>query len=103
MYILQCADDSYYTGIAKNVQERIDAHAAGRGARYTRGRGPLRLCAVRRCHSKSTALSLELAIKALPRSQKLRLADPETLRRFAKQWIAERKRARAAPARQKLR
>lgn len=79
VYIARCADGSLYTGIARDVTARIAAHDAGRGARYTRGRGPLRLCAVRRCRGKGRALSLELAIKRLPRTAKEALLAPGVL------------------------
>ena len=70
VYIARCSDASLYTGIARNVAERIAQHDAGKGARYTRGRGPLSVCAVRRCTSKGDALRLELAIKAMTREEK---------------------------------
>jgi putative endonuclease len=70
VYVARCADGTLYTGIARYVRARIAAHDAGRGARYTRGRGPLRVCAVRRCASKGDALRLEHAIKRLPRASK---------------------------------
>ena len=79
VYIARCADGTLYTGIARDVQARIAAHDAGRGARYTRGRGPLQLCATRRCASKSLALRLEHAIKQLPRAQKERLTTRRRL------------------------
>jgi putative endonuclease len=82
LYIARCSDGSLYTGIARDVQARIAAHDAGKGARYTRGRGPLTLCAVRRCRSKGTALSLEHAIKQLARSDKERLIEPGKLSRL---------------------
>jgi putative endonuclease len=74
VYIARCADDSLYTGIARDVAARIAAHDAGKGARYTRGRGPLRLCAKKRCATKGDALRLESAIKRLPRARKETLA-----------------------------
>lgn len=70
VYIARCADASLYTGIARHVATRIAEHDAGKGARYTRGRGPLTVCAVRRCVSKGDALRLELAIKSLKREDK---------------------------------
>jgi putative endonuclease len=82
VYIARCADGSLYTGIARDVQARIAAHDAGRGARYTRGRGPLTLCAVRRFRSKGRALSIELAIKRLPRAAKEALLAPGKLARL---------------------
>lgn len=87
VYILRCADDSLYTGIARDVAARLRAHAAGRGARYTRSRGPLVLCAQRRCGSKGEALRLELAIKRLARNQKLLLLSSRRLGAFARKSV----------------
>ena len=74
VYLARCADESLYCGIAVDVGARIAAHDAGRGARYTRGRGPLTVLAVRRCRDKGIALSIEHAVKQLPRAGKLALA-----------------------------
>lgn len=82
LYLLRCSDDTVYTGIARDVDARLRAHAAGRGARYTRGRGPLRLIAQARCQSHSEALRLEYSIKQLSRTHKLRLAKPRRLAAF---------------------
>jgi len=76
VYLARCADDTLYCGIARDVEARLAAHDAGRGARYTRGRGPLRLLAVRRCRSLGSALRIELAVKRLSRTEKLSLAAP---------------------------
>jgi putative endonuclease len=84
VYIARCADGTLYTGIAVDVVARIAAHDSGRGARYTRGRGPLALCAVRRCSSKGEALRLELALKRLRRTEKERLTDRRRLGTFAR-------------------
>jgi putative endonuclease len=84
LYIARCADGSLYTGIARNVRERIAQHDAGRGARYTRGRGPLSLCASRRCATQGDALRLELAVKRLPRPDKERLLVGRRLAAFAR-------------------
>src|SRR3954464_10312770 len=73
VYVLRCADGSLYTGVARDVAARIAVHASGKGARYTRGRGPLRLEGKTRCASQGDALRLELAIKKLPRAQKAEL------------------------------
>lgn len=82
LYIVRCSDGTLYTGIARDVSARIAAHDAGRGARYTRGRGPLTLCAVRRCRSKGQALSLERTIKQLSRADKERLIETGKLARL---------------------
>ncbi len=95
VYMARCADDSLYTGIARDVATRIAAHDAGKGARYTRGRGPLRVCAARRCASKGEALRLELAIKRLTRAQKEELTRGRRLAAFAR---AQRARATASAA-----
>jgi len=85
VYIARCADGTLYVGIALDVAARIAAHDAGRGARYTRGRGPLRLLAKRRCVTKGDALRLELALKRLPRDEKVALAaSRHRLGRFAR-------------------
>lgn len=77
MYLARCADGTLYTGIARDVASRIAQHDAGRGARYTRGRGPLDVLATRCCHSKSLALRLEAAIKRLPRERKASVTERE--------------------------
>lgn len=88
VYLARCSDGTLYTGIARDVRARLAQHDAGKGARYTRGRGPLELCAVRRCTSKGDALRLELAIKRLPRSEKERLIGPRRLALFATRSLA---------------
>jgi putative endonuclease len=82
LYIVRCSDGSLYTGVARNVRARIALHDAGKGARYTRGRGPLTLCAVRKCRSKRLAMQLEYAVKRLPRSSKELLCEKGKLGRF---------------------
>jgi putative endonuclease len=72
VYVVRCRDGTLYTGIAKDVAARIAEHESGMGAKYTRGRGPFVLCAKRRCQTKSAALKLELAVKALTREEKER-------------------------------
>lgn len=73
VYVARCADDTLYCGIARDVAARLAQHCAGKGARYTRGRGPLEIIFEQRCVSKSRALRLEYEIKQLPRQQKLAL------------------------------
>jgi len=88
VYILRCGDLTLYTGIARDVQLRLQAHAAGRGARYTRSRGPFTLCKTRRCVSKSAALKLEYAIKQLSRAEKEHLLEGQRLGRYARSLAA---------------
>lgn len=73
LYILRCGDGSLYTGIAVNVAKRLAAHRSGKGAKYTRGRGPLQLVYTQECGSHSDALRRELEVKALPREEKEKL------------------------------
>ena len=73
VYMLRCGDGSLYTGIARDVQARLQMHRSGKGAKYTRGRGPLELVYTEECADKSEALKRELAIKALSREDKLYL------------------------------
>lgn len=73
VYMLRCADASLYTGMTDDVQKRFAAHASGRGAKYTRGRGPLELVYTEELPDKSAALKRETAIKKLSRQEKLKL------------------------------
>ena len=75
LYILRCGDGSLYTGITTDVEARFAQHNAGKGAKYTRGRGPLELVYSEECGTHSDALKRELAVKALPRVEKLRLFE----------------------------
>jgi predicted GIY-YIG superfamily endonuclease len=73
VYILRCGDGSLYTGITDDVEKRLAAHRAGKGAKYTRGRGPLEPVYVEEQPDKSAALRREISIKKLPRQKKLAL------------------------------
>jgi predicted GIY-YIG superfamily endonuclease len=75
VYMLRCRDDTLYTGITDDLARRLEAHNAGKGAKYTRGRGPLAVVYREECADKSTALKREHAIKTLTRAQKLALID----------------------------
>jgi putative endonuclease len=80
VYLVRCADGSIYTGISNDVAARLAMHDRGKGARYTRGRGPVTLLAAFRCATKPRALQVEYAVKRLPRDAKLELATRRTLR-----------------------
>lgn len=73
VYIVRCADETLYTGIARDVEARIALHNAGRGAAYTRGRGPVRLVHREPAEGRSAALRREAAIKRLSLAGKRRL------------------------------
>ncbi|MBV5334537.1 MAG: GIY-YIG nuclease family protein [Sulfuricurvum sp.] len=71
LYILKCSDDTYYTGIAIDVEKRLTEHnTSDKAAKYTRSRRPLTLMYQENCSDKSTALKRELAIKRMKRSAK---------------------------------
>ena len=72
-YILQCKDGTYYTGWTNNITKRINDHNEGKGAKYTKGRGPLTLVYVELFDSKNEALKREAAIKKLTRLKKQEL------------------------------
>lgn len=73
VYILRCGDSTLYTGVTDNVERRLAVHRAGKGAKYTRGRGPLELVHTEEVPDKSTALRREYQIKRLTRQEKERL------------------------------
>ncbi len=75
LYILQCKDNSLYTGITDNLEKRLQTHNLGKGAKYTRGRGPLTLLYAENCQSHSHALRREIEIKKMPRQAKLALCN----------------------------
>lgn len=78
VYILRCKDGSLYTGSTDDFEKRLATHRAGKGAKYTRGRGPLEPVYREDCADKSAALRRECAIKALTRQQKLALIAEDT-------------------------
>ena len=73
LYILLCGDGSLYTGITVDVLHRLGMHQEGKGAKYTRGRGPLQLVYMEECGTHSQALQREAAVKRLNRQEKLKL------------------------------
>ena len=75
VYILECKDGSLYTGITDRLQHRLAAHRSGKGAKYTKGRGPLKLRYLEDCHDHSHALKREIEIKRLSKKQKWELCE----------------------------
>ena len=73
IYIVKCADETYYTGYTTNIEKRIKAHNEGKGAKYTRCRLPVELVYWEEYGEKSQALKREYAIKQLTRKQKQQL------------------------------
>lgn len=70
VYMLRCGDGTLYTGATDDVPRRLAAHRAGKGAKYTRGRGPLELVYQEQVPDKSAALKREYQIKRLPKQEK---------------------------------
>jgi putative endonuclease len=73
VYIVQCSDNTLYTGISNNLERRLKQHNSGKGAKYTRGRTPVTLLKFFECETKSAALKLEYKIKEMSREEKLNL------------------------------
>lgn len=75
VYIIECADDTWYTGVSTDVARRFKEHASGgaKAAKYLRGRGPLNLVHREPAASRSEAQSLEQRIKSLSKAEKKRV------------------------------
>ncbi|MGL4572161.1 MAG: GIY-YIG nuclease family protein [Clostridium sp.] len=73
VYIIECGDESLYTGWTNNLEKRFKAHNEGRGAKYTRGRGPLKLVYFEEYESKVDAMKREYEIKKMTREKKIKL------------------------------
>jgi putative endonuclease len=78
VYILKCADGTYYTGWTTDPEKRVRVHNSGKGAKYTRARRPVELIYTEEYRSKTDALSREYAIKQLTRKEKEELVDEIT-------------------------
>ena len=72
LYIIETANGQLYTGITTDVSRRLAEHESGKGAKYLRGKTPLTLRVTVPCADRSQATQLELKIKKLPRTQKLK-------------------------------
>ena len=75
VYIVRCADTTLYTGATNNLEQRIQTHNSGQGAKYTRGRTPVELVYSEKKTGRSAALAREYEIKQLSREEKLALFD----------------------------
>ena len=75
VYILRCADGTLYTGIAPDVEKRLQKHNEGKGAKYTRGRGPVELVYQQAFPNRAEASKQEYRIKQLSRAEKLSLIE----------------------------
>jgi putative endonuclease len=71
VYLVRCSDQSLYCGISNDIHRRLADHNSGKGAKYTRSRGPVELIGISPEIGKSDALKLEYRIKKMPADQKL--------------------------------
>ncbi|MDO4182556.1 MAG: GIY-YIG nuclease family protein [Coriobacteriia bacterium] len=83
LYVVECADGSLYTGYAINVEKRVAAHNAGKGAKYTKARLPVALLAQAGFSTKHQAMSAEYRFKQLSRNEKDALLAQAARRPFA--------------------
>ena len=74
-YIVECSDGTLYTGWTNNLEKRLEAHNAGKGAKYTKTRRPVKLVYQEQFETKEEAMSREYAIKQLTRKEKLKLIE----------------------------
>ena len=84
VYILQCDDGSYYTGITPNINQRLRKHNASKGCRYTRARTPVELVFQERHPNKSIARKREIEIKDYSRQKKENLIRTNKVRDFSR-------------------
>lgn len=75
--MLRCKDGSIYTGYTDNIHKRIEKHRSGKGAKYTRGRGPFELVHYESFLTKEEAMQREAAIKKLTKEAKLNLIEED--------------------------
>jgi putative endonuclease len=73
VYIVQCRDGTYYTGYTQNLEERVSLHNSGKGAKYLRGKSPVKLVYTKEYRYYKSALNEERRIKTLKREQKSEL------------------------------
>lgn len=78
VYILKCGDGTLYTGWTNDFEKRLRTHRSGKGAKYTRGRGPLTPVYLEYFPDKISAAKREYAIKKMPRRKKLLLLSSDT-------------------------
>ena len=71
VYIVECSDGTYYCGMSNDVDRRVKQHNSGRGAKYTRGRGPVKLLCTANFPSRSLALKAEYKVKRKAKSDKI--------------------------------
>ena len=75
LYVVCCSDSTLYTGITTDIKRRISQHNSGRGAKYTKGRGPVKLMHIRQYKNRSDASKAEAKFKKFKRTKKLQIID----------------------------
>lgn len=101
VYLLACGDGSHYCGIAKDVAARLAQHQAGKGAKYTRGRGPLTLLGTSAPVNRSEALRAERQVKKQPKAEKLAFLQTVGSTSWRRRQAPDRKRSQSATAKRK--
>ncbi len=86
IYILECKDNTYYTGYTNCINDRLEKHQKGKAAKYTRGRRPVKLIYCEQVNSKSQALKREYKIKKLTRLQKEKLIKEDDKNGYPKEF-----------------
>lgn len=76
-YVVKCSDGSLYTGWTNHLEQRIQAHNEGRGAKYTKSRRPVELVYYEVLETKEAAMQREYAIKQLSRAEKIQLIEKQ--------------------------
>lgn len=84
-YMLKCKDNTYYTGYTNDLEKRLKAHNEGKGAKYTRGRGPVELIYYEEYEDKHTAMRREWEIKRLTRKEKEEMIQSREKQRILKE------------------
>ncbi|MDA0763477.1 MAG: GIY-YIG nuclease family protein [Proteobacteria bacterium] len=79
VYMLECKDNSIYTGIAKNLEDRLSKHKSGNGAKYLRGRLPIKLMYKEFFKNRSDATKREIFIKKMKKKEKIFLIHTQNL------------------------
>ena len=75
LYVVCCSDSTLYTGITTDIKRRISQHNSGLGAKYTKGRGPVKLMHIRQYKNRSDASKAEAKFKKLRRTKKLKIVN----------------------------
>ena len=90
VYIIRCCDNSLYTGITTDVKRRYNEHISGKGAKYTRVKKPIEICAIFKVENRSIAGKLEYFIKNLSKKEKEILILNEESKKIFGKYIEEK-------------